>query len=127
MAKDNDMHEELLKQMDQNSGSTEQSSQKSIEKIFARDTAYVKRMKWITACSWVLVAILFIVGGVFERNLLYKGTIWLNTLIIILQALVLIAIIFTVSFFVRSRNLQSRQIQQRLSEIEQLLRKLDRD
>ena len=126
MGTDNNMREGLLKQMNADSGGKAQIDKKSIEKILARDAARVWRMKWITVCTWVLVAVLFIVGGVFERNPSYKSMMWLNTLIMILRALVLVAVIFTVSFYARSRSLQMKQIQQRLSEIEKLLRKLDK-
>ena len=122
MVENNNMREELLKQMDQNSGKTDRNNQKSIEKILARDASRVKRMKWITVCVWVLVAAIFVIGGLFESSSLHKGVVSIGAIVVILRALILIAVIFTVSFFLRSRNLQMRQIQHRLSEIETLLR-----
>lgn len=126
MAKNNDIHEELLKQMDQNSGSTERSNKKSIEKILARDAARVKRMKWVTACTWLLLVALYILGFIIGIEPSYQKTILVNVVLLI-PALFLIAVFFTVSLYIRWRSLNTRQIQQRLSEIEKLLRKLDRD
>ncbi len=136
MGTDNNIREELLKQMNGGSGEKAKTDKTSIEKILARDAARVKRMKWIAACSWLLVMILFIAGGIlstpFARRLStppspYQNMIWPSVLAIILRGLIVIAAILTGSFYIRWISLKTRQIQQRLCEIEKVLRKLDKD
>ena len=126
MIENSKMREELLKQADENSAKMAGDNKKSIEQILARDAARVKRMKWISVCVWVLVANVFIIGGLFESGFLHTGFVRIGGIVVILRALLFLAIIFTVSFFVRSRSLQMKKIQQRLSEIEKLLQKLDK-
>ena len=135
MGTDNNMREKLLKQMDsmreellkQMNGGQAKTDKKSIEAILARDAARVRRMKWITVCVWVLVAVIFVIGGFLESSTLHKGDVSIGAIAVILRVLILIAVLSTVSFFLRSRDLQMKQIQQRLSEIEKVLRKLDKD
>ncbi len=126
MVENSKMGEELLKQMNTGNGGKAKTDKTSIEAIFVRDAARVKRMKWVTVCAWVLVMGIFVIGGLFESGFLHKGVVSIGGIVVILRALILIAVIFTVSFFLRSRDLQMKQIQQRLSEIEKLLRKLDK-
>jgi len=124
MAKEKNVKEELLKQMDEN---FDQTSKRSTQQIIARDTARVKRMKWITIFSWLVIAVFFIVGGVIERNPSYRNTAALNSAVVILRGLLLIAVIFTVSLYVRSRTLTLHKIQARLATIEEQLKKMSQD
>ena len=126
MVENNSMREELLKQTDQNPTNIGRDNKKSIERIFARDAARVKRMKWITIFSWLMLAIVFVIGAIFESNLrvLDKNSAnirWGILVVLILRTLFVTAVIFTISFYVRMRTLSIKQIQHRLSEIEKLL------
>ncbi len=132
MAKENDIKEELLKQMDKNFGKMPGDNMKSPKEIIARDITRVKRLKWITIFSWLLVFVCFVTGAFLERTrnsnaLIDTEQVWLNSLIVILQALLLIAVIFTISLYVRSRTLTIHKIQARLANIEMLLQKMAQD
>lgn len=125
MERENKIKEELLQQT-----RTAPDINKEITQwILAKDTARVKRMKWITIISWSLVVILFIVLGIFERNIrgteeLHLTKAWLTSGIVVLRALILVSVFFTVSFYVRSRTLSMKQIQARLSKIEEELKNI---
>ncbi len=132
MAKENDLKEELLKQMDKDSNKMPGANIKSPKEIIAKDMARVKRLKWITIFSWLLVFVCFVTGAFLERarnshSLIDTEQVWLNSLIVILQALLLIAVIFTISLYVRWRTLTIHKIQARLANIEMLLQKMSRD
>lgn len=129
MAKENELKEELLKQISKNS---DHKSIKSPQEIIARDTIRVKRLKWITIFSWVLVIVCFIATAFLERArnshaLINAELLWLNSLIMILRALFLIAVFFTISLYIRSRTLTIHKIQARLANIEILLKKMAQD
>jgi hypothetical protein len=137
MAKENDLKEELLKQIDKDSDKIPETNTNSAQEIIARDLARIKRLKWITICSWLLAAALFIVGGIIENAVPYPGfpsttpkavgVIVLPTLVVVLKALILISVFFTISLYVRSRTLTIKQIQIRLIKIEEHLKKISQD
>ena len=132
MAKENDIKEELLKQMDKDPDKMPEANIKSPKEIIAKDMARVKRLKWITVFSWLLVLVCFMAGAFLERArnshaLIDTEQVWLNSLIVILQALLLIAVIFTISLYIRWRTLTIHKIQARLANIEMLLKKMSQD
>ncbi len=132
MAKKNDIKEELLKQMDKDPDKMPEANIKSPKEIIAKDMARVKRLKWITIFSWLLVFVCFVTGAFLERarnshSLIDTEQVWLNSLIVILQALLLIAVIFTILLYVRWRTLTIHKIQARLANIEMLLQKMAQD
>ena len=129
MEKENDLKEELLKQMEKDSDKIPEANTKSAQDIIATDLARIKRLKWITICSWLLVVICFIAVTFLEqaRNshaLIAIEYAWLNSLIMILRALLMIAIFLTASLYIRSRTLTLHRIQIRLSNIEMLLKQM---
>ena len=137
MAKENDIKEELLKQMDKDPDKMPRANIKSPKEIIARDMARIRRLKWITTFSWLLVVAFFIVGGIIENAVPYPrfpGTtckaVWviiLPTLVVVLKALILISVFFTISLYVRSRTLSIKQIHIRLINIEEHLKKMSQD
>jgi len=132
MAKENDIKEGLLKQMEKDSTASSGANNKSIQEIIVRDARRVKRLKWTTIFSWLLVAICFIATAFLEwakdsGALTDIEHAWLNSLIVILRALFLIAVFLTVSLYVRSRTLTIHKIQERLSNIEMILKKMSQD
>ncbi len=132
MAKENDLKDELLKQMDKDPDKMPEANIKSPKEIIAKDMARVKRLKWITIFIWLLVFVCFVTGAFLERarnshSLIDTEQVWLNSLIVILLALLLIAVIFTISLYVRWRTLTIHKIQARLANIEMLLQKMSRD
>lgn len=132
MSKESNLKEALLRQMDKESGETHRDGTKSIEEIIARDMARIKRLKWITASSWVLVVLCFIPAAFLEyaqksHVLTTNEQVFLNSLALILRALLLIAVILTVSLYMRSRTLTIHRIHARLANIEELLKKMSHD
>jgi len=132
MAKENELKEELLKQINEDFGKMPGANMKSPKEIIAKDTIRVTRLKWITIFSWLLVIVCFVTGAFLERarnshSLIDTEQVWLNSLIVILQALLLIAVIFTISLYVRWRTLTIHKIQARLANIETLLKKMSQD
>ena len=126
MSKETDIKQELLKQMQPN------PKAKSTRHILARDLARIKRLKWITIFTWLIVAMCFGFTSFLEYAGHHSGLITdelalLNPLIMILRALFLIAAFLTVSLYIRSRTLTIRQIQIRLTGIEEQLRKMTQD
>jgi hypothetical protein len=105
----------------------------SAARILARDAARVKRMKWITIITWLLVAVCFVVGGLLEYVeekgpiLTESEVLWMGFALALSWILALFAILFTISYYIRSRNLTIRQIQMRLAGIEEQLRQISQD
>jgi len=128
MANQKDIKQELLSQMNTDSS---MGNQKIRQEIISRNTARVKRLKWIVIVSWLLVIVCFAVGAIIELNIrgaendtLYRDTLLASISIIVFQALFMIAIVMTISLFIRSRTLTLQQIQNRLAGIEEQLKKL---
>ncbi len=127
MPENNEIKEELLKQMDNNS----HVNAKSAQKIIAQDMARVRRMKWVTAFSWLLVVICFLVTGVIQcdvknvdNNSSYLNMMRISLTVLIFRALLLIAVFLSISLYIRSRTLTMHQIQARLAKIEEQLRRM---
>ena len=134
MAKENDLKEELIKQMDKDFGKMPGANIKSPKEIIARDMTRVKRLKWITVFSWLLVFIGLCITEIVLPYPRFLGTtrkaVWLiilPTLEVVLKALILISVFFTISLYVRSRALSMKQIHIRLVNIEEHLKKMSRD
>jgi len=132
MAKENDIKEELLKQMDSESHEKAETHASSLDEIIAKDRARIKRLKWATVISWVLVAFCLIPAAFLEHArrsaaLIPSELVVLSTLAVTLRALLLIAVILTISLYIRSRTLTIHQIQARLANIEELLKKMSQD
>lgn len=126
MPEKNNIKEELLKQMNKNPHKVMTSTQD----IFTKDKFHIKRLKWITAFSWLLVVICFITASFLKqaRGFLTEDEWWLlNTMTITLRPFFLIALFLTVSLYVRSRTLTIRQIQAKLSDIEEQLKKMSKE
>lgn len=124
MAKENNLREELLKQMEQNADKASNANQKLAQEILARDTARVRRMKRVTVFSWLLAIVAFIVVGISESTEGIEKAWWMPGATFVVPALLLIAVIFTISLYVRSRTLNLRQIQAKLASIEEQLKKM---
>jgi len=134
MAKENELKEELLKQLDKDLGKMPGAKMKSPKEIIARDMTRVKRLKWITVFSWLLVFTGLIITEIVVPHPRFPGTtynaVWviiLPTLVVVLKALILISVFFTISLYVRSRALSIKQIHIRLINIEEHLKKMSQD
>ena len=132
MAKEDDIKEELLKQMDSGPHKKPEIRASSVDEIIAKDRARIKRLKWAAVISWVLVAFCLIPAAFLEHAeesgvLTTNELVFLNSLALILRALLLIAIVLTVSLYMRSRTLTIHRIHARLANIEELLKKMSHD
>ena len=126
MAKENNLKEALLRQMNENSNMTSGLDAGSAHQVIARDTALVKRAKKVATFAWAVLLIFLFVMSV--ESISAGPPDWLTAAVILVYpALLLIAVICSVSFYVRSRTLTMHQIQAGLANIEMLLKKMSQD
>lgn len=127
MAKENNLKEALLRQMNENSNMTSGLEAGSAHQVIARDTAAVKRGKKVTTFAWMVLLIFLFVVAVIEFASGGRPD-WLTpAAIVVFQALLIIAVICSVSLYVRSRTLSIHKIQASLTSIEELLKKMSPD
>jgi len=127
MAKENEIKEELIKRMNENSNQIPKADKNSVQQILKKDKTEVRRMKKLAVFTWLLFIISLIVAGIIEAFPGPHPDWFPPTVIIVTQGLLIIAVIFTVSLYVRSRTLTLHQIQSRLSNIEEQLKKMSQD
>lgn len=130
MANEGNLREELIKQMDKDFDEASNANVNSRREIIEKLNVQVKRLKWITAFSW-LVVVAYFIGMHFLKGLLSymtEGERWLVLHSNVgLLALVIIAVLLTFSIYAKSRTLNIRQIHIRLANIEELLKKISQD
>jgi hypothetical protein len=119
MEKQNNLKEELLKQMDRNHGDPN-----SIGAILAEDAARLKRLKRAAAASWLLLAASFVATGIIGAIGGFRKELWIVIPMIAVQALLIIAVSFTFTHSVKSRTLRMKEIQATLTDIQEQLKKL---
>jgi ABC-type uncharacterized transport system permease subunit len=122
MEKQSDLREELLKQMDRDAGGGPNASQKAVQAILTKDAARLRRVKYLTVSSWLLLAAAFLASGVTGALSGFRSELWGVSSIIGLQALLIIAVAFTVVLSVRARTLKMKQIQAALADIQDQLK-----
>jgi len=127
MAKENNLKEALLRQMDANSNMTSSLDSRLVHQVIARDTALVKRAKRVTTFAWAVLLIFLFVVAVIEVVSGGRPDWLMPAAILVFQALLLIAVICSVSLYVRSRTLSIHKIQASLTGIEELLKKISQD
>ena len=136
MAKENDLKEELLKQMDMNSNEAAGVNINSAGKIIEKHKNQLRKLKWIVAIGWLITILYAIamhnlkafllkhnIGGVLTRNefLLIR---WSDTCLIVL---IIIAILLTFLLYSKSRTLTILQISAKLANLEEHLKKMTQD
>ena len=136
MTKENDLKEELLKQMDKDSVEATDTSVNLARKIIEKHKAQLRRLKWITAISW-LVTILYVVAMHILKDILFDGNIgnfltedefWLISHSDTgLKVLIVIAALLTYLIYSKSRTLTILQVCARLANIEEHLKKISQD
>ena len=130
MAKKNDLKEELLKQMDKNSAEATDVSVNSARKIIEKHKAQLRKLKWITAISWLVTMLYFMPMNFLKSNIMYLTEYerWLvHHSDTGLKVLIVIAVLLTFSIYSKSRTLTIRQIHFRLINIEEHLKKMSQD
>ena len=136
MAKENELKEELLKQMDKDSDETANVSANSARKIIEKHKTRLRKLKWIAAIGW-MITILYAVAmhklKVFLVNNKIEGVLtsdefwlilWSDTC---LMVLIIIAVLLTFLLYSKSRTLTILQISTRLANIEEHLKKMSQD
>ncbi len=136
MAKENDIKEKLLKQMDKDSAEAADVSKNSAGKIIEKHKARLRKLKWIAAIGW-LITILYALAmhnlkvyllkynieGVFTRE-----EFWLIRFSdMCLIVAILIPILLTYLVYTKSKTLTMLQICARLASIEEHLKKMSQD
>jgi heme/copper-type cytochrome/quinol oxidase subunit 1 len=136
MAKESDIKQELLRQMDRNSVEATDVSLHSAREIIEKHKAQLRRLKWSAAVSW-LITILYFVGMhilkdfMLERNIeqyLTKDEFWFlrysDTGLIVL---IIISVLLSYLVYSKSRTLTILQVCARLANIEEYLKKMSQD
>ncbi len=127
MAKDSDLREELLKQMDREADRSPNAARTEAQAILAQDEARLRRTRRITAFSWILLAAAFLASGVTGALSGFRSELWGICSIIGLQALLIIAAALTVGLSFRARTVKMKQIQAALADIQDQLRSMRQD
>jgi cytochrome b subunit of formate dehydrogenase len=136
MAKENDIKEELLKQMDKDSAEAADVSMNSAGKIIEKHKTRLRKLKWIAAIGWVITILYALamhnlkefllknnIGGVLTSNE-FRLIRWSDTC---LMVLIIIAVLLTYLIYSTSRTLTILQISARLANIEEHLKKMSQD
>jgi hypothetical protein len=124
MEQKNDLKEELLKQMDRDTGRGGNVPQKLAQAVLAKDMARLRRIKRFTVFSWLLLAAAFLASGITGALTGFRSELWTISSIIGLQALFIITVALTFALSVRSRTLKMSQIQAALADIHEQLKTL---
>ena len=127
MAKDSDLREELLKQMDREADRSPNAARTEAQAILAQDEARLRRTRRITAFSWILLAAAFLASGITGALSGFRSELWGICSIIGLQALLIIAAALTVGLSFRARTVKMKQIQAALAEIQDQLKSMRQD
>ena len=136
MAKENDIKEELLKQMDKDSAKATDVNVNSARKIIEKHKTRLRKLKWIAAIGW-LITILYAVAMHNLKVFLLKNNLeglltseefWLiRRSDTCLMVLIIIAVLLTFLLYSISRTLTIIQISTRLANIEEQLKKMSQD
>ncbi len=127
MAKDSDLREELLKQMDREADRSPNAARTEARAVLAKDEARLRRAKRVTAFSWILLAAAFLASGVTGALSGFRSELWGICSIIGLQALLIIAAALTVGLSFKARTVKMKQIQAALADIQDQLKSMRQD
>jgi len=136
MAKENELKEELLKQMDKDSDETANVSANSARKIIEKHKTRLRKLKWIAAIGWLITILcalvlhnlkVFVLENKIERVLTSDEFWFIRRSDTVLMVLVIIAVLLTYLFYSTSRTLTILQISARLANIEEHLKKMSQD
>ena len=136
MAKEKDVKEELLKQMDKDSAETAGVTANSAWEIIGKHKVQLKKLKWIAAISWLimLACLLFLHSlkdYVFKQssdNIFSENEFWfIRFSDIVSIVLVVICVLLTYLVYAKSKTLTLLQICARLTGIEEQLKKMSQE
>jgi hypothetical protein len=133
MEKENNLKQELLKQMEKDSSEVADIGANSGEKIIEKHKTRLRRRKWIAATGW-LITIVYAIAMHNLKVFLLKNNIeavlssnefwlirWSDTC---LMVLIIIAVLLTFLLYSSSRTLTIIQISARLAKIEEHLKQM---
>jgi membrane-anchored glycerophosphoryl diester phosphodiesterase (GDPDase) len=136
MAKENDIKEELLKQMDKDSTGAAGVNINSAGKIIEKHKTRLRKLKWIAAIGWLITIVYAIAMHnlkvfLLDKNMeavLTSDEFWLiRRSDTCLMVLIIIAVLLTFLLYSTSRTLTIMQISARLANIEEHLKKMSQD
>ncbi len=133
MAREKDIKEELLRQMDKDVAGSADADKNSTRKIIENHKARVRRLKWIAAIGW-LITIIYAVGmhnlKVYLLNYNIGDVLTRSEFQLIrfsdagLMVLIIIAVLLTYLSYYSSRTLTLLQICAHLASIEEHLKRM---
>ncbi|MFC1635414.1 hypothetical protein ACFL5Z_11275 [Planctomycetota bacterium] len=133
MAKEKDIKEELLKQLDQDSAGSAETDKDSARKIIEDYQAQARRLKTLTILSWAITVFYFFAMHSLKEFLLegnLRSLLTENEFLLIsymdmgTKVLVVISVLVTYLCYCKSKALTMIQICARLANIEEHLRKM---
>jgi len=136
MAKENELKEKLLKQLDKDSAGAADASVNSAGKIIEKHKRRLRKLKWIAAIGWLITILSALVLHnlkvfVLDKNIegvFTSDEFWfIRRSDTVLMVLVIIAVLLTYLFYSTSRTLTILQISTRLANIEEQLKQMSRD
>jgi hypothetical protein len=136
MVKENDIKEELLKQMDKDTAGAAGASRNSAGNIIEKHKTRLRKLKWIAATGW-LITIIYAVAMhnlkvfLLDKNIeavLTSDEFWLiRRSDTCLMVLITIAVLLTFLLYSTSRTLTILQISARLASIEEHLKEMSQN
>lgn len=136
MAKENELKEELLKQLDKDSAGAAGANINSAGNIIEKHKTRLRKLKWIATIGWLITILSALVlhnlkvfvlenkiEGVFTSNEFW----FIRRSDTVLIVLVIIALLLTYLFHSTSKTVTMLQISARLANIEQQLKKMSQD
>jgi len=136
MAKENELKEELLKQMDKDSAGAADVSKNSAGKIIEKHKTRLRKLKWIAAIGWLITILcavvlhnlkVFVLENKIEGVLTSDEFWFIRRSDTVLIVLIIIAVLLTYLFYSTSRTVTILQISARLANIEEQLKKMSQD
>jgi len=136
MAKENELKEELLKQMDKDSAGAAGANINSAGKIIEKHKIRLRKLKWIAVIGWLSTILstlvlhnlkVFVLENKIEGVLTSDEFWFIRRSDTVLMVLIIIAVLLTYLFYSTSRTLTILQISARLAKIEEHLKKMSQD
>lgn len=136
MAKEKDLKEELLKQVDKDFTESTNVGKDSARKIVENHKAQVKRLKWIVITSWVITVLYLLAMYILKDTILeshLRSFLTSDEFLFIHYAdmgtkvLIVISGLLTYLLYSKSKMLTMLQICARLANIEEYLKRMSQD
>ena len=136
MAKENELKEELLKQMDKDSVGAAGVNINSAGKIIEKHKTRLRKLKWIAAIGWLITILcavvmhnlkVFVLENKIESVLTSEEFWFIRRSDTVLMVLIIIAVLLTYLFYSTSRTVTILQISARLAKIEEHLKQMSQD